>query len=207
MHWEVVKITACSIHRKAGKTLNMEDSRLSFCFRDTSDNWDNNNGTTGFIQHSTGITKPGLDPVYLFNIAGIHCSAQKRMNNKLMNNNVLFRRDRHVYSNIKDSKKLKPKRLAWKCLQKTLIDRSRVGTVGHASFHPKEGGTTPHHAHPWPHINYIISGRGTLCLDGKDTSLGEGSVAYVPSNTKHQFKNDAKEDFVFICIVPEEGDV
>jgi len=26
------------------KTLNMEDSRLSFCFRDIGENWDNNNG-------------------------------------------------------------------------------------------------------------------------------------------------------------------
>ena len=26
----------------------------------------------------------------------------------------------------------------------------------------------------------------------------------MPSNTKHQFKNDAKENFVFICIVPEK---
>jgi quercetin dioxygenase-like cupin family protein len=74
-------------------------------------------------------------------------------------------------------------------------------------FTLKEDGMTPHHSHPWPHINYIISGRGTLNLDGKDTSLGEGSLAYVPSNTKHQFKNDAKENFVFICIVPEKGDV
>ena len=49
---------------------------------------------------------------------------------------------------------------------------------------------TPH-AHPWPHINYII-GRGTLCLDGH--LLGRFLSRAV--NTKHQFKNDAKEDFV-----------
>lgn len=67
-------------------------------------------------------------------------------------------------------------------------------------------GYTPRHSHPWPHINYIISGQGSLFLDGQDYALQAGSVAYVPDNIEHQFRNSGTEDFVFICIVPEEGD-
>lgn len=110
---------------------------------------------------------------------------------------------------IKDLKEIEVKAPGVKnAFKKTLIgpEQGWEGWVMRL-FTLKEGGMTPHHSHPWPHINYIISGRGTLSLDGKDTSLGEGSLAYVPSNTKHQFKNDANENFVFICIVPEEGDV
>ncbi len=67
-------------------------------------------------------------------------------------------------------------------------------------------GYTPRHAHPWPHINYIISGQGTLFLDGQNYPVQAGSVAYVPDNAEHQFQNSGTEDFVFICIVPEAGD-
>ncbi len=67
-------------------------------------------------------------------------------------------------------------------------------------------GYTPRHAHPWPHINYIVSGQGTLFLDGKHYPVQAGSVAYIPGDAEHQFENSGTEDFVLICIVPEEGD-
>lgn len=70
-----------------------------------------------------------------------------------------------------------------------------------------EGGNTPRHSHPWPHINYVVSGSGTLFLDGKDYQVEAGYVAYIPGGVEHQFKNGGKQDFVIICIVPEEGDV
>lgn len=69
------------------------------------------------------------------------------------------------------------------------------------------GGMTPKHRHNWPHINYIINGKGTLFLDGQEYDLEAGSVAYVPADAEHQFKNNGDGDFIMICIVPEEGDV
>ena len=74
------------------------------------------------------------------------------------------------------------------------------------SFTLGEDGYSPRHSHPWPHINYIISGNGVLLLDGKERALEAGSVAYVPDSIDHQFLNKGSEDLVFICIVPEEGD-
>lgn len=73
-------------------------------------------------------------------------------------------------------------------------------------FTLKDGGNTPRHTHPWPHINYIISGFGTLILEGKEIPVEAGSVAYVPSGADHQFMSSSNNDFSFICIVPEEGD-
>ena len=73
-------------------------------------------------------------------------------------------------------------------------------------FTLSSGGYTPRHSHPWPHINYITKGRGTLYLSGQEHSLSPGSVAYVPGGEEHQFMNNSQEDFSFICIVPEEGD-
>ncbi|MCY6960260.1 cupin domain-containing protein [Clostridium brassicae] len=59
-------------------------------------------------------------------------------------------------------------------------------------FKLKAGGFTPKHAHPWSHINYIISGNGTLHLDGKDNSIESGSFALyqkkdINSSTNLQF--------------------
>ena len=66
-------------------------------------------------------------------------------------------------------------------------------------------GYTPKHTHPWPHINYIIEGKGTLLLNGIENPIEAGSYAYVPSDQLHQFKNTSDKILRFICIVPKEG--
>jgi quercetin dioxygenase-like cupin family protein len=68
-----------------------------------------------------------------------------------------------------------------------------------------EGGHTPKHTHPWPHINYMIEGRGKLYLDGEEQTVEPGSYAYVPAGREHQFRNTGSSLFRFICIVPKEG--
>ena len=45
----------------------------------------------------------------------------------------------------------------------------------------EEGGYTPKHSHPWPHINYFIEGTGELMLDGKINTVEAGSYAFVPN--------------------------
>ncbi|MEC9484979.1 MAG: cupin domain-containing protein [Candidatus Izemoplasma sp.] len=69
----------------------------------------------------------------------------------------------------------------------------------------EKGGHTPKHEHPWPHINYVLEGHGSLQIDDKLHPLSPGSYAYVDANTLHQFKNTSNEPFKFICIVPKEG--
>jgi quercetin dioxygenase-like cupin family protein len=66
-------------------------------------------------------------------------------------------------------------------------------------------GHTPHHQHPWPHINYIVEGAGTLCMDGREHPVQAGGYAYVPAGVEHQYKNAGQGKFRFICIVPKEG--
>ena len=73
-------------------------------------------------------------------------------------------------------------------------------------FELAPGGHTPRHRHPWPHINYVTGGRGTLHVDGADTTVVAGSFAYVPAGATHQFSNAGDGTFAFLCIVPEEGE-
>jgi len=70
-----------------------------------------------------------------------------------------------------------------------------------------EGGFTPKHSHPWQHINYMIEGIGELTIDGKTNKVESGSFAYVPAGSFHQFRNDGKGIFRFLCIVPTDGHV
>lgn len=73
-------------------------------------------------------------------------------------------------------------------------------------FELAEGGYTPRHKHAWPHINYVVRGKGLLFLDGREYELKGGSYAYVPAGKEHQFLNRGNESFTLICIVPVEGE-
>jgi quercetin dioxygenase-like cupin family protein len=68
------------------------------------------------------------------------------------------------------------------------------------------GGHSPRHQHPWPHINYVIEGKGELYHAGETSTIGPGSVAYLPADTDHQFRNTGSKPLKFICIVPREGE-
>lgn len=72
-------------------------------------------------------------------------------------------------------------------------------------FRIAAGGHTPHHQHDWEHVNYVIAGKGTLTIGGETFNLAAGDYAYVPANTRHQFRNNSEGEFQFICIVPNRG--
>lgn len=67
-------------------------------------------------------------------------------------------------------------------------------------------GYSPAHSHPWPHINYILRGKGLIKIDGTEYEVEEGSYAYVPEGVDHQFCNYNSDFFQFVCIVPERGE-
>ncbi|WP_366922939.1 cupin domain-containing protein [Metallumcola ferriviriculae] len=112
-------------------------------------------------------------------------------------------------SNVKDIKSTTVNAPGVKNALKQVLIGPEQGWEGWVMRHFTLGasGNSPKHSHPWPHINYIVSGEGILFLDGNEHNLGPGSVAYVPGGTEHQFRNNGTADFAFICIVPEEGDV
>jgi quercetin dioxygenase-like cupin family protein len=66
-------------------------------------------------------------------------------------------------------------------------------------------GYSPRHKHPWPHINYMVEGSGTLYIEGQEHAVAAGAYAFVPPNAEHQFRNSGPGPFRFICIVPKEG--
>jgi len=72
-------------------------------------------------------------------------------------------------------------------------------------FEVAPGGCTPHHAHPFEHEVFIVSGRGTLVADDGDKSVAAGTFAFVKPDEKHQFRNTGSEPLRFLCLIPLES--
>ncbi|MGB9679440.1 MAG: cupin domain-containing protein [Thermoanaerobacteraceae bacterium] len=112
-----------------------------------------------------------------------------------------------IVSNKDEIKGLEIKDNDMRGVKKKILIGPEEGWEGYVMriFEVEENGYTARHKHPWPHINYIIKGKGEIEIEGKRYEIKEGSFAYIPSNKTHQFTNIGNETLEFICIVPEEG--
>jgi len=88
--------------------------------------------------------------------------------------------------------------------QLALTAKDGAPTFSFRVFTVEPGGHTPHHTHPFEHMNYVISGQGALVSpEGDEQAIQAGDFALVLPEEKHQYRNtSATEPFVFICAVP-----
>lgn len=68
-------------------------------------------------------------------------------------------------------------------------------------FQVEQGGFTPRHSHDYEHEVFVISGGGTVLLEGAERPIRSGDVIYVPANEEHQFKA-GESGLRFLCLVP-----
>ncbi len=64
------------------------------------------------------------------------------------------------------------------------------------------GSSTPSHEHPWEHEVYVLSGRGVVVGEERETQIAKDSVVFVPPNEHHCFINNGNEVLRFICVIP-----
>jgi len=66
------------------------------------------------------------------------------------------------------------------------------------------GASTPHHAHPYEHEVYVLSGRASLIEGdaGREHALQPGDTAIVMPNETHQFVNAGPDVLRFLCLIP-----
>jgi len=72
------------------------------------------------------------------------------------------------------------------------------------SFEVDPGGHTPKHSHDYEHEVYVVSGAGTVLLEGDERPIKTGDVIYVPADEEHQFKVVGDDPLRFLCLVPVE---
>ena len=67
-------------------------------------------------------------------------------------------------------------------------------------------GHTPFHRHPFEHLNYVISGQGTIVdQNHEEHRVKTGDFALVLSDEKHQYRNASdNEPLILICAVEKE---
>lgn len=89
---------------------------------------------------------------------------------------------------------------------RVLIDEEADGAPVYVlrMFEVAPGGNTPDHSHPFEHENFVLSGRGSVMVEGEWHGLSAGHVVFVPAGVRHQYRNDGAEPFVFLCGVPVE---
>lgn len=68
-------------------------------------------------------------------------------------------------------------------------------------FVVEPGGHTPRHSHDYEHEVFVVSGAGTVLLEGQERPVRAGDVIYVPADEEHQFKAGG-ESLRFLCLVP-----
>jgi quercetin dioxygenase-like cupin family protein len=64
------------------------------------------------------------------------------------------------------------------------------------------GGYTPHHAHPWEHEVFVLTGSGKVVGPEGARPLSPGSVVLVPPDEEHHFATDGDEPLTLLCLIP-----
>ncbi|MFQ6055666.1 MAG: cupin domain-containing protein [Methanosarcinales archaeon] len=71
-------------------------------------------------------------------------------------------------------------------------------------FEIEPEGYTPFHEHPWEHEVFVLRGKGIVISENKEKIIKEGDVIFIPSNEKHQFKNNQENILEVICLIPSQ---
>ncbi len=63
------------------------------------------------------------------------------------------------------------------------------------------GAATPVHRHACEEVIVILSGAGTLTIDGKTTAFGPNSTLIIPNDVVHQIVNSGSEEMHLIATL------
>ena len=72
-------------------------------------------------------------------------------------------------------------------------------SLAHAVVAP--GQTTWLHALRTSEVYFILSGEGTMRIDGERAAVRPGDTVYIPPKAKQQITNTGTADLIFLCIV------
>lgn len=69
-------------------------------------------------------------------------------------------------------------------------------------FEIAPGGYTYKHSHDWEHEVFVHAGEGGVLARGQWHPVKAGSVVFIPGGDEHQLRNEGRDVFVFVCLVP-----
>ena len=69
-------------------------------------------------------------------------------------------------------------------------------------FEMEAGGHSPLHSHNWEHEVFILEGEGLVVGGKEERKFKAGDTLFIPSNEKHQLKNNSKKPCKLLCLIP-----
>ena len=73
-------------------------------------------------------------------------------------------------------------------------------------FEMEAGGHSPLHSHNWEHEVFILEGEGLVVGGKEERKFKAGDTLFIPSNEKHQLKNNSKNACKLLCLIPYKKD-
>ena len=71
-------------------------------------------------------------------------------------------------------------------------------------FEIEPGGFTPFHKHAREHEMFVFQGKGCVVREGKEVTVSEGHVIFIPPDEEHQVKNTSNDTLKLICLIPSQ---
>ena len=65
----------------------------------------------------------------------------------------------------------------------------------------EKDGIIPLHNHPYVHEIYVVTGEGSILLEGDEKPMKEGDFVFVEGDLVHGFKNTGDKTLKFICCI------
>ncbi|WP_415947651.1 cupin domain-containing protein [Streptomyces sp. KLOTTS4A1] len=67
------------------------------------------------------------------------------------------------------------------------------------------GRSDPQQPHGQDEVYFVVSGRASITVGTETTTVGRGSVVYVPAGTPHKFHHITEDLRVLVVFSPPEG--
>jgi mannose-6-phosphate isomerase-like protein (cupin superfamily) len=81
----------------------------------------------------------------------------------------------------------------------------RVPSLSLGLYRHEVGAAVPQQPHTEDEVYFVVSGRGTIEIDGTDQTVMSGSVVYVPAGVAHHFHSVTEPLQVLVVFAPPEG--
>jgi quercetin dioxygenase-like cupin family protein len=73
-------------------------------------------------------------------------------------------------------------------------------------FIMEPGGGIPGHTNTVEHEQYVLQGHASIGIGGETIDVNAGDVVFIPEGIPHWYRNIGKENFEFLCIIPNKPD-
>ena len=73
-------------------------------------------------------------------------------------------------------------------------------------FTMQAGGGMPRHTNTVEHEQYVLRGKATITIGEETHHVEAGDVVFIPEGAVHSYQNTGREQFEFLCIIPNKED-